>query len=248
MSQETSTEAIVLAGGEGTRLRPLTNKIPKAMVKIAGRPLLEHVLMWLRKNGIRRVVLGVSYKQDSIIDYFGNGKNLGLRIVYSKHTVPGGTAEGFRKAIMLVNEPYFYAMNGDHITNLRLSDLERPNMGAYARIAITHPRLQYGMVLHRGDICLGFDEKPTLRSVFINMGIYHMSKMILHSLPETGNIETTTFPKLAKLWKLQVYPHEGLFVSVDSIKDIELAEQALQGDIGVHEDSYGVEYYGRKEQ
>ncbi len=221
------SEAIVLAGGAGLRLRPMTYKVPKAMVKIASRPLLEWVLLWLKKNGVRRVVLGVAYKKSHIIRYFAKGDRLDLELVYSRHSVPGGTAEGFKKAIKYVEGPTFFAMNGDHITDLALADLQAP-LGD-CTIAIAHPRLPYGLIKAEGDLCTGFDEKPLLSDIYINTGIYHMAQTIIPHLPDTGNVETTTFPALAKLERLQVHRHEGLFVTVDSVKDLERAELAVKG-------------------
>jgi NDP-sugar pyrophosphorylase family protein len=91
--------AVVLSGGEGVRLRPITSDLPKGLVKVGGKPLLQWVVEWLRENGISNIVIGVAYLKDEIIKFFEDGSRFGVRIHYSVHTVEGGTAEGFRLAI-----------------------------------------------------------------------------------------------------------------------------------------------------
>src|SRR5207302_10324147 len=91
--------AVVLSGGEGVRLRPITTDLPKGLVKVAGKPLLQWVIEWLRDSGITNLAIGVAYLKQKIIDYFGDGSRYGVHIKYSVHTVEGGTSEGFRLAI-----------------------------------------------------------------------------------------------------------------------------------------------------
>ena len=96
--------AVVLAGGRGLRLAPLTDSVPKALVRIRSKPLLEWVVQWLEENGVRNLVIGVAYEKEKVMDYFGDGRRLGVQVRYSMHTVEGGTAEGFRRAIESVRE------------------------------------------------------------------------------------------------------------------------------------------------
>src|SRR3990170_7847841 len=116
--------AAVLAGGQGDRLKPLTNGLPKGMVEICNKPLLQWIIEWLRNNDVREIILGVAHLKEKIIDYFGDGTKFGVNIRYSVHTVEGGTSEGFRLAISrYVDRDVFFAMNGDQITDLNLNDL-----------------------------------------------------------------------------------------------------------------------------
>lgn len=85
--------AVVLTGGPGTRLKPLTNDFPKGMVEICGKPLLQWIIEWLQAEGVRNVILGVAHLKEKIIEYFGNGARFGLNISYSVHSVEGGTSE-----------------------------------------------------------------------------------------------------------------------------------------------------------
>jgi NDP-sugar pyrophosphorylase family protein len=88
--------AVVLSGGPGTRLKPLTDRLPKAMVKVAGKPLLQWIIEWLSDNEVKQIVLGVAHLKERIIDYFGDGGRFNVDIKYSVHTIGGGTCEGFR--------------------------------------------------------------------------------------------------------------------------------------------------------
>ncbi len=114
----TPKTAVILSGGEGLRLRPITHDIPKGLVKVGGKPLLEWVIEWLQQNMVTDLVIGVAYLREKIIHYFGNGGKFGVDIRYSVHTVEGGTSEGFRLAISrYVDSPSFFAL-----TKLRILD------------------------------------------------------------------------------------------------------------------------------
>src|SRR6266568_3641666 len=168
--------AVILSGGEGLRLRPITHDIPKGLVKVGGKPLLEWVVEWLQQNRVTDLVIGVAYLKEKIMRHFGSGGKFGVDIRYSVHTVEGGTSEGFRLAISrYVDSPSFFALNGDQITNLRLATIYnnyRENV-CLASIAVVHPRLPFGLVeINKKGFCKGFVEKPVLNDVFISMGIY----------------------------------------------------------------------------
>src|SRR5439155_2458447 len=122
--QNSVRTAVVLSGGEGIRLLPITKDLPKGLVKVGGKPLLQWVVEWLRENGVTSIVMGVAYLKDHIISYFGNGDRFGVEIKYSIHTVQGGTGEGFSLAIgQYVRADTFFAFNGDKITNLSRGSL-----------------------------------------------------------------------------------------------------------------------------
>jgi len=224
--------AVVLSGGEGIRLRPITKDLPKGLVKVGGKPLLQWVVEWLRASGVRNVVMGVAYLKDQIIDYFGDGARFGVDIKYSIHTVEGGTAEGFRLAIArYVDEDTFFALNGDQITDIRLTKMLHRHITseAVATISVVHPRLPFGLVtIDRHDNCKGFLEKPVLRDRFISTGVYVFDKGIVSHLPQRGDIERATFPKLTRRGNLVAYRHPGSFITVNSLRELEEAEAALK--------------------
>jgi mannose-1-phosphate guanylyltransferase len=225
--------AVVLSGGEGIRLRPITADLPKGLVKVGGKPLLQWVLEWLRANGITSIVIGVAYLKERIIEYFGDGARLGVNITYSVHTVEGGTGEGFRLAITrYVDEDTLFALNGDQITDIKLKSLlgNHEKKDALATIAVVHPKLPFGLVeVDQHDNCLGFLEKPVLEDRFISTGVYVFEKKITKYLPTRGDIERSTFPRLSRLRKLSVFRHAGSFTTVNSLRELEEAEEALKG-------------------
>jgi mannose-1-phosphate guanylyltransferase len=223
--------AVVLAGGEGLRLRPLTSDSPKAMIIAAGKPLLQWVLEWLRANMVQNIVIGVAYKKERIMEHFGDGDRFGVRISYSNHTVEGGTGEGFRLAIERhVDDDTFLAMNGDELVDIDVSDFalcHRSN-GGIATVAIGPLRSPYGIVELDGRDIVGFQEKPIIRSQYVSVGTYVFSREIIDYLPEKGNVEHTTFPKLASMRKLKAYVHDGFWATVNTIKDLEDVENQLK--------------------
>ena len=112
--------AVVLVGGSGLRMRPLTEDVPKCMVPIRGKPLLFWTIAWLKSYGFSNIVLGVSYRKEVVIKYIKENP-LGVKVDFSEHTQEGETGEGFRLAIKRhVTDENFLAMNGDELTNLNL--------------------------------------------------------------------------------------------------------------------------------
>lgn len=226
------SSAVVLVGGPGERLRPITDTTPKAMVEVHGKPLLEWILEWLLENDVRRIVLGVAYLKEKIIDHFKDGGRYGADITYSHHTAEGGTAEGFRLAISRhMEDETFFALNGDQITDLDLRDLGDFHLryNPMATIAVTSPPCPYGHVeSDENDAITGFKEKPQCPIAVCSTGVYVFNKSILPHLPETGDIEKTTFPNLARLRRLKKYFHDGYFITVNTYRDLAVAEVELK--------------------
>jgi mannose-1-phosphate guanylyltransferase len=221
-----------LSGGEGIRLRPITRDLPKGLVKVGGKPLLQWVVQWLKLNGVTNIVLGVAYLKEKIIEYFGDGRHFGVDITYSVHTVEGGTGEGFRLAIdRYIDDQTFYALNGDQITDVRLRSLLSKHRGskAIATLAVVHPRLPFGLVeVDKRGHCREFLEKPILADRYISTGVYVFERAITRQLPNRGDIERTTFPKLSAARKLGAYRHTGSFITVNSLRELEEAEERLK--------------------
>ena len=223
--------AVVLSGGEGVRLRPITDDIPKGLVKVAGKPLLQWVIEWLKENGVSNLVIGVAYLKEMVMRHLGDGHRFGVNITYSKHTVEGGTGEGFRLAISrYVNDRIFFALNGDQITDLRLTQLLRTHRqtNALATVAVVHPRLPFGLVMtDKKGFCKGFVEKPVMKDTLCSSGIYVFQREILDYLPLSGDVEKTAFPRLASKRCLKAYIHKGSFLTVNSLRELEEAEEEL---------------------
>ena len=223
---------VILVGGAGLRMRPLTTDLPKAMIQLHGKPLLYWTLNWLKGYGFKHVILGVAYRKEVIIDYVQKNP-FGLDIDFSVHTVEGGTGEGFRLAIeRYVRDENFLAMNGDELSNLNLNKLigfhlkHRP----VATIAVSPMRSPYGIIEIRGNSITGFKEKPILEDKPVNTGIYVFSHEILDYLPPKGALEKITFPLLAEKGLLKAYRlgENELWITINSVKDLSIAEKEIK--------------------
>ena len=178
-------KAVVMAGGEGSRLRPLTIMRPKPMVPIVGRPVMEHILNLLKGHGITDVVVTVQYLASAIEDYFGDGSAFGMRIDYSREEVPLGTAGSVKNAEELLTEP-FLVISGDALTDFNLSDIIKFHNArrAMATLTLAHVAnpLEFGVIITDDQQRIRqFLEKPSWGEVFsdtINTGIYVLDPKI----------------------------------------------------------------------
>jgi NDP-sugar pyrophosphorylase family protein len=224
-------KAVILAGGYGKRLRPLTEDRPKSMVEICGRPLAEWQILWLKNLGITEIVFLLGYAKEKVIEYFGSGKKFGINISYVIEDEPLGTGGAIKNAEhILKNEDIFIVINGDILTNL--NPLDMVNMIkkdiTVAAIALVYMRSPYGIVKLNGEYIVEFVEKPTIEYT-INAGVYVMKPMIFEYLPEKGDIERTAFPILASKKLLKGYVYKDVYwKSIDTIKDLEEVSEKLK--------------------
>jgi NDP-sugar pyrophosphorylase family protein len=224
--------AIILAGGKGERLRPLTDDRPKCMVEVAGRPILEYQLVWLRRHGILDVTISCGYLADVIQGRMGDGADLGVRIRYAVEEQPLGRGGGFRHALGTIDtaEPVV-GTNGDIVTNLDLGAvLARHRSAAVLATDVLVPlQCPYGIVeLNDDDYVTGFSEKPEL-PYWLNAGIYVFDPAIRDRLPMLGDHEDTTFPALAAEGRLLGYRTRAFWRPADTMKDVGDLERALRG-------------------
>jgi NDP-sugar pyrophosphorylase family protein len=225
--------ALIIAGGEGERLRPLTNDRPKNMVPVAGRPIVEWQLEWLRANGVTHAVFLCGYRADVLESHLGDGSAFGVSVSYSREDEPLGRGGALKQGFALVSagEPEVIACNGDILTDQRLDALvefHRRN-GAAATVMLTVLRSPYGIVDVTDDGHIeSFREKPSL-PYWINAGIYVLSREFFSLLPDKGDHETTTFPQLAAEGRLFGFKSEAYWRPVDSIKDVSEATRELAG-------------------
>ena len=216
--------AIILAGGRGERLRPLTSDRPKPMIEVAGYPLLYHNMQWLKKAGIKTVTISCGYHHEVIREYFQDGQELGIKVIYSVEESPLGRGGGIKLAGQLltdVKEPIL-VINGDTLTDLSLPDLYGYHFGsgAVATMVIVKLLSPYGIVqCDYGNYVTRFTEKPQL-PYWINAGIYLISHKLLPEFPDKGDHEETLFPRLAQEHKLQAYKYTGFWKTVDTAKDL----------------------------
>lgn len=221
-------KAVILAGGFGKRLRPLTNDKPKSLIEVKGRPILETQLRWLKNYGINEVILCLGFLKEKIIEYLGNGSKFGVKVGYVIEDEPLGTGGAILNAEpFLKKEEYFFALNGDIITNLNPMELLNNLPGYVGVIALVPLRSPYGVVdLDNEGHVYRFREKPILSEYWINAGVYCLTPAIFNYLEKGGGIEFTAFPKLAAEGKLKAVKYFNCFwKSIDVYKDIEEAEK-----------------------
>ncbi len=216
--------ALIIAGGEGERLRPLTSDRPKPMIEVAGKPILEYQIRWLAGQGITDAVLLCGYKAEVIQEHFGDGSRYGLRVHYSLEEEPLGRGGALRLGSRLLppDEDVALALNGDILTNQPLQPLLRYHRrkNATATVMLTRLRSTYGIArLDRAGHIIAFDEKPLL-SHWINAGLYVLTREFFRRAPQRGDHETTTFPELAAEGKLFGYRSRAYWRTVDTFKDL----------------------------
>ncbi|HEY8421859.1 MAG TPA: NDP-sugar synthase [Thermoclostridium sp.] len=208
-------KALFLAGGFGNRLRPITNYLPKPMVPVMGKPLLERNIERLKKHCIDEIVLSTCYKPKEIKNYFGDGRRWKVKISYISEDTPLGTAGAIKNAERFFNES-FLVFNSDIVSDIDISDMIRfhRERGALATIAATrvdNPS-DYGVIEHDEEgFITSFKEKPRrheTNSNLINAGVYIFEPQLLNEIPcgKAVSVEHETFPLLLrKGYKLAVY-------------------------------------------
>jgi len=216
-------QAVILAGGFGKRLAPLTSEVPKPLLPVGGRPILVRQIEWLRGFGVADVVLAVGYLKHKIFEALGDGRKLGVRIFYSVEEEPLGTGGAIKNAEPFITDDVFVVLNGDVLTNLDLNKLVEALGDADGAIALVPLRSPYGIVEYDKDgYITHFREKPILEGFYINAGVYALRRRVLSELPDRGNIEETLFPRLAQQRRLKAVVYRDVFwKSVDSLKDLE---------------------------
>jgi len=216
-------QAVILAGGFGKRLAPLTSETPKPLLPVGGKPILVRQIEWLKSFGIGDIILAVGYLRHKVFEALGDGRRYGVRIFYSVEEEPLGTGGAIRNASLFINSDVFVVVNGDVLTNLPVDALAESLGEADGAIALVPLRSPYGIVeFDEKGYVARFREKPLLDGFFINAGVYVLRRRVLEELPERGNVEETLFPKLAKERRLRAVVFKDVFWrSVDSLKDLE---------------------------
>ncbi|PXF25623.1 MAG: nucleoside-diphosphate-sugar pyrophosphorylase [Thaumarchaeota archaeon] len=213
-------KAMILSGGRGKRLRPVTDPL----ILINKRPLIEWKINYLKKFGIKDIIICSGYKGKKIKNYLSKKNNFGCNIEYSVETSPLGTAGAIKKALKNIFDESFIVLNGDIITNINLKKMmSKPNS-----IAAIELRTNYGTMKIKNNKIIQFNEKTNVENIWMNGGIYHLSIDIAKILPTKGSLESIVFPKLAKKNSLNTVKFKNvLWRSIDSHKDIETCTKEM---------------------
>ena len=211
-------KAIILAGGRGKRLRPITDYVPKPLVPLNNIPIIEWQIKYLKNFGVDEVIICTGYKTKMIQHFLSMKDNLGIKIKFSIEKTPLGTGGAIKQAGKLIKDKSFFVINGDTITNIDLKKLlKKPNS-----IAAIELRTKFGIMETKDDKVTMFREKKEVSDVWMNAGIYHLEKKVLKDLPKKGDIEKTVFPDYAKKGILNTIKFKNTrWYSIDSFKDIE---------------------------
>ena len=201
-------KAVILAGGLGTRLRPLTNKKPKPMLPLGKKPLLEYIIKWIKKNGVDEIVLCVSYLHKMIEDYFEDGQKFGVKIEYAISSKPLSTAGQLKTAQKFIDDT-FVCVYGDSIFDFNLKNMiaEHKKKKSFITMSLYEHKtsIKYGVVdtKNNGKV-LAWNEKPEIKSK-INMGCYVMEPNILNFIPKNKPYEMDVVIKNAISKRNTVY-------------------------------------------
>jgi NDP-sugar pyrophosphorylase family protein len=217
-------------------MRPLTEDRPKPLVQVNGRPIAELQIEWLKKNfEPEKVVFLCGYRWEKLKEHFG-AEHRGVPIEYSVEDRPLGTGGAIRKALSLMGptNENMLVMNGDILTDLELKNMTASHTSPATQTTVTMLlvpyRSRFGIVyIDKLKVVRKFEEKPEFPDVWINGGIYIInSQRIMKHLPEEGDIERETFPKLVNYGEIQAFPYYGFWSYIDSVKDLREAENHLR--------------------
>lgn len=202
-------KAIIMAGGKGTRLRPLTSGMPKPMVPILDKPVLALTVNNLVRAGITEIAMTLGYMPERIINYFGNGARLGAKITYFVEEAPLGTSGGVKNAARFIDRP-FVVMSGDALTDFDISSFVKyhKDLSCLCTLAakkVADPR-GMGEIVENGGRIVEFNEKPLkYKSNLVNMGIYAMEREILNYIPcGVSDFSKDIFPAIREQMRVYV--------------------------------------------
>lgn len=194
-------QTVIMAGGFGSRLRPLTNQIPKPMVNIIDKPILLYIIEHIRSYGIRDITITLGYLPQIIMNYFGDGSKFGVKINYCIENTPMGTAGGVKLAEKFLHDDFFI-FSGDAFCNINLAELEDSfnKSGNLLTMAAKHVEdaTGFGLIKESNGNVLSFEEKPkTPQSGLVNMGIYAVKHELLGLIPSGKyDFSKDLFPKI----------------------------------------------------
>lgn len=242
-------KALFLAGGMGTRLKPLTDDLPKPMVPMMVKPLMERNMLKLKDCGVDEIILSTSYKPQKIKEYFGDGAKLGLKIHYVCEDIPLGTGGAIKNTQEFFDDT-FIIFNADILSNINIIDMLKFHKEKRASVTIAVTRVEnpshYGVIEYNEDLYAeSFTEKPKpseIKSNYINAGIYIFEPDVLKEIPgsKVVSIERETYPLLLeKGYPIAVYKSKEYWMDIGTIEKYRQAHQDILNG------SYPLPEYGK---
>ncbi|KZR61078.1 nucleotidyltransferase family protein [Prochlorococcus sp. MIT 1306] len=227
-SEQRSETFVIMAGGRGKRLMPLTANVPKPMLPLQGRPILEHIINRAKYDGFSNIVISVNYLSDVITNYFGNGSNLDVKIDYIHEGKPLGTAGSLASLPDHTRSNHVVVTNADVITNVSFGDLvlQAKRDDSDGVIAVRSHEIQnpFGVVRSKGNILTGLEEKPIYRNQ-VNAGMYVIGPKLLELLNTNSYCDMPDLFGfgLEKGLNLQVFPLHENWIDIGRPSDYEIA-------------------------
>jgi dTDP-glucose pyrophosphorylase/predicted transcriptional regulator len=223
---------VIMAGGKGTRLRPLTKSCPKPLLLVQGRPILEHIIIRARAEGFSQFVVALNYLGHLIEEYFGSGEKFGVKIQYIKEDTPLGTA-GALSLLKYKPDAPFVVTNGDVLTDIRYSKLLdfHINQNAFATMAVRQYESQnpFGVVMTEGVEIMGYEEKPKSYCQ-INAGVYVLHPQVLNLLEPNTAYDMPELIQITKscLGRTVAYSMQEDWIDVGTVNDLKKANDEIQ--------------------
>ncbi|MDR1157998.1 MAG: nucleotidyltransferase family protein [Oscillospiraceae bacterium] len=225
-------QAIVLAGGYGTRLRSVLKNMPKPMALVAGKPFLEYILTWLLANGITETIIAVGYMGESIVSHFKDRYH-GMKIRYSRETEPLKTGGAIKKALGYCPENTVFIINGDTYFDVDLRSMEvdfnEKKYDLLMAVKELHNFDRYGSLIIEDGRVTAFSEKQRQIYGYINGGVYIVNRDLLDDCPEIFSFETDFMEKSISNICIGAFVSTGYFIDIGIPEDYELAQVEFRG-------------------
>ncbi|MBI5047051.1 nucleotidyltransferase family protein [Candidatus Micrarchaeota archaeon] len=224
-------KGFIIAGGEGTRLRPYTYTVAKPMLLLGGHPILYYVIENLKRSGVKDLVITVGYNYEQITEYFGNGSKFGIKIEYAIEKERKNTAGSILAYKGKVNDTFAVVM-GDHLTNIDLSDMvkQHKKSGAIGTIALYRSKLplEYGVAKVDGENIVGFAEKPLIENLY-NTAIYIFEPEIFNYIKERDDFAKDVIPRLlSERKKIHSYVFDDVWFDIGRVSDYERLDELFK--------------------
>ncbi len=219
---------VLMAGGLGTRLRPLTNKVPKPLLKVGGKPIIETIIENFSKQGFRDFILSVNYKAQMFEEYFGDGSRFGVKIEYVHENKRMGTA-GALSLMRDMLDKDFFVMNADLLTNLDFAQLldEHLKKCATATMCVREYSYQipFGVIESKSEKIVSIKEKPRYH-YHVNSGIYILNPLVLKEIPDDTFYDMPTlFEKLSHRGEAYSYKIEDYWLDIGRVEEYQKAQE-----------------------
>lgn len=225
-------EAIIIAGGFGSRLKKVVSNLPKPMAPVAGRPFLEILLNNFAQNGFNRIILALGFMADTIINHFGQ-KFAGMEIVYVREDIPLGTGGAVKLAMKASFQDHVFIFNGDSFLNLEIDKVEHQWKLHKLPIIVgcnVPDTTRYGRLLTKSGMVVGFSEKGIIGPGLINAGCYILNRGQLNDFPDNVafSLETDFFSKIVTKSAVNLFVSSGYFIDIGIPEDYARAQIEIE--------------------